>query len=50
MKIERTERFETSEYKIQTPDNYLEESIQLPEYGKSFEIKEVKFSQKLRPI
>jgi len=29
MKVEQTECFETSAYKIQTPENYPEESIQV---------------------
>jgi hypothetical protein len=33
---DRTECFETSAYKIQTPGNYPEESIQHSEHGKSF--------------
>ena len=35
MKIEQTERSETSAYKIQTPENYPEESIQHLEHGES---------------
>ena len=35
MKVEQTECSETSEYKIQTPGNYPEESIQNTEHGES---------------
>jgi hypothetical protein len=35
MKMERTECSETSAYKIQTPGNYPEESIQHTEHGES---------------
>jgi hypothetical protein len=35
MKMEQTECSETSVYKIQTPENYPEESIQHPEHGES---------------
>jgi len=35
MKMEQTECSETSAYKIQTPGNYPEESIQHSEYGES---------------
>jgi len=35
MKMEQTECSETSEYKIQTPGNYPEESIQHTEHGES---------------
>jgi hypothetical protein len=35
MKMEQTDCFETSAYKIQTPGNYPEESIQHSEYGES---------------
>ena len=35
MKMEQTECSETSEYKIQTPGNYPEESIQHSEHGES---------------
>jgi hypothetical protein len=35
MKMEQTEGFETSEYKIQTLRNYPEESIQHSKYGYS---------------
>jgi len=34
--MEQTECSETSAYKIQTPENYPEESIQHPEHGQSF--------------
>jgi len=33
MKKEQTDGSETSEYTIQTPENYPEESIQHSEYG-----------------
>ena len=35
MKMEQTECSETSAYKIQTPGNYPEESIQHSEHGES---------------
>jgi len=35
MKMAQTECSETSEYKIQTPENYPEENIQHTEHGKS---------------
>jgi len=35
MKMEQIECFETSAYKIQTPGNYPEESIQHSEHGES---------------
>jgi len=35
MKMEQTECSETSAFKIQTPGNYPEESIQHSEHGKS---------------
>jgi hypothetical protein len=35
MKMEETECSETSEYKIQKPENYPEESIQHSEHGES---------------
>jgi len=35
MKMEQTECSETSTYKIQTPENYPEESIQHTEHGES---------------
>jgi len=35
MKMEQTECFETSVYKIQTPGNYPEESIQQTEHGEN---------------
>jgi len=37
MKMEQKECSETSEYKIQTPGNYPEESIQHSEQGESME-------------
>jgi hypothetical protein len=39
MKMEQTERSETSAHKIQTPGNYPEESIQHSEHGESLESK-----------
>jgi hypothetical protein len=39
MKMEQTECSETSAYKIHTPGNYPEESIQHTEHGEKFEIK-----------
>jgi len=35
MKMEHTECYEMSAYKIQTPGNYLEENIQHSEHGDS---------------
>jgi hypothetical protein len=35
MKMEQTERFETSAYKLQSPGNYPEESPQHSEHGES---------------
>jgi len=35
MKMEQTEHFETSAYKIQTPENYSGENIQHTEHGES---------------
>jgi hypothetical protein len=37
--MEQTECSETSAYKIQTPENYPEESIQHTEHGESFKLK-----------
>ena len=37
MKMEQTECSETSAYKIQTPENHPEESIQHSEHGESLE-------------
>jgi len=39
MKMEQTECSETSAYKIQTPGNYPEESIQHTEHGESLKSK-----------
>ena len=39
MKMEQTECFETSAYKIQTPANYPEENIQHTEHGESLKSK-----------
>jgi len=36
MKMEQTECYETSAYKIQTPGNYPEENMQHTEHGESF--------------
>jgi uncharacterized protein YxjI len=41
MKMEQTERSETLAYKIQTPGNCPEESMQHSEQGESFEIKKI---------
>ena len=38
MKMDQTECSETSAYKIQTPGNYPEESIQHSEHGEMYEI------------
>jgi len=38
MKMEQTERSETSAYKIQTPGNYPKESVQHTEHGKSLKL------------
>jgi len=37
MKIEQTECYETLAYKIQTPGNYPEESIEHSEHGEGLE-------------
>ena len=42
MKMEQTECTETSEYKIQTPGNYSEESIQHSEHGESLKSRSIK--------
>jgi len=42
---DRTECSETSEYKVQTPGSYQEESIQHSEHDEKFEIKNTKFAQ-----
>ena len=39
MKMEQTECSETSAYKIQTPGNYLKESIQHTEHGESLKLR-----------
>jgi hypothetical protein len=39
--MEQTECSETSAYKIQTPGNYPEESVQRSEHDKKFEIKDI---------
>jgi hypothetical protein len=36
MKLEQTECFKASAYKIQTPGNYPEDNIQHSEHGESF--------------
>ena len=43
MKMEQTERSETSAYKIQKPGNYPEESIQHSERGESLKSKMILF-------
>jgi hypothetical protein len=40
--MEHTERSETSAYKIQTPGNYPEESIQRPEHGEGLKSRKYK--------
>jgi hypothetical protein len=42
MKMEQTECSETSAYKIQTPGNYPEESIQHSEHGESLKSRKPK--------
>ena len=42
MKMEQTECSKMSAYKIHTPQNYPEESIQHSEQGESFKIKKTK--------
>ena len=42
MKMEQTECSETSGYKIHTPGNYPEESIQHSEHGESFKSRKPK--------
>jgi hypothetical protein len=44
MKMEQTERSETSAYKIQTPGNYPEEIIQRTEHSKSFKSRKLCFT------
>jgi hypothetical protein len=41
MKMEETECSETSAYKIQTPGNYPEESIQHSEHGESLKSRNI---------
>jgi len=43
MKMEQTECSETSAYKIQTPGNYSEESIQHSEYDESLKLSRIYF-------
>jgi hypothetical protein len=43
MKMEKTECFETSAYKIQTPGNHPEENIQHTEHGKSLKSRRYNF-------
>jgi len=55
MKMEQTECSETSAYKIQTPRNYPEESIQHTEQGeilksRIYPISFIKFSASWRPL
>jgi hypothetical protein len=42
MKMEQTECSETSEYKIQTPEDYPEESVQHSEQGGSLKSRSIK--------
>jgi len=42
MKMEQTECSETSAYKLQTPGNYPEESIQHTEHGESLKSRIIK--------
>jgi len=42
MKMEQTEYSETSAYKLQTPGNYAEESIQYSEHGESLKSRTTK--------
>ena len=46
MKIEQIESSKTSAYKIQTPGNYPEESIQHSEHGESLKSRKVGYRQK----
>jgi hypothetical protein len=46
--MEQTECSETLAYKIQTPENYPEESIQHSEHGESLESSTNKFSSNFR--
>jgi len=48
MKMEQTERSETSAYKIQTPGNYPEESIQHSEQDEIFKSGITEFARRLR--
>jgi len=41
MKMEQTQRFETSAYKIQTSGNHPEENIQHTEYGENLKSKAI---------
>ena len=45
MKIEQTERSETSAYKIQTSGNYPEESIQHSQHGESLKLRIFLFAE-----
>ena len=45
-KLEGTERSETSAYKIQTPGNYPEESVQHSEHGKSLKSRIMQYATK----
>ena len=44
MKIEQIECSETSAYKIETPENHPEESIQLSEHGESLKSRNENFA------
>jgi len=43
MKMEQTKRSEMSAYKIQTPGNHPEESIQHSEQGESLKSRKIRF-------
>jgi len=47
MKMEQTECSETSAYKIPTPGNYPEESIQHSEHGKSLKPRSLNFFRQI---
>ena len=44
MKMEQTECSETSAYKIQTPENYPEESIQHSEHGERLKSRKIRWA------
>ena len=50
MKMDQTERSETSPYKIQTPGNYPEESIQHAEQGESLKSRKHTFDNSMEDI